>query len=62
MDKLKKWFKNPRNIVFTIVMIAVAIYGIVNNIFVEIVKVYLVMALFGLLLGYILYLVYKLRK
>ncbi|SEN89633.1 hypothetical protein SAMN04488505_11473 [Chitinophaga rupis] len=62
MVKLINWIKNPRNIVFIILMIVIAIYGIINNNLEIIIKVYIGMFLFGLLVGGIIYLVNKLFK
>jgi len=60
--KLINWFKNPRNIVFIILMIAVAIYGIIDNNLEIIAGVFVVVFLVGLLVGGLIYLARKLFK
>ncbi|MDQ0109560.1 disulfide bond formation protein DsbB [Chitinophaga terrae (ex Kim and Jung 2007)] len=62
MIKLINWFKNPRNIVFIILMVAVAIYGIIDNNLEIIAGVYVVAFLVGLLVGGLIYLARKLFK
>ena len=62
MVKLINWIKNPRNIVFIVLMIISTIYGIIDNNLVIIIKVYIGMFLFGLLVGGVIYLANKLFK
>jgi hypothetical protein len=62
MIKLINWFKNPRNIVFIVLMVAVAIYGIIDNNLEIIAGVYVVAFLVGLLVGGLIYLARKLFK
>lgn len=62
MTKLINWFKNPRNIVFVILMIAVAIYGVIDNNLEIIAGVYVVVFLIGLFIGGIIYLAKRFFK
>ncbi|TWF39722.1 hypothetical protein FHW36_105161 [Chitinophaga polysaccharea] len=62
MIKLINWFKNPRNIVFIILMIAVAIYGVIDNNLEIIAGVFVAVFLVGLLVGGLIYLARKLFK
>lgn len=62
MIKLINWFKNPRNIVFIILMIAVAIYGVIDNNLEIISGVFVAVFLVGLLVGRLIYLARKLFK
>lgn len=59
LTKLINWFKNPRNIIFIILMIIIAVYGIIDNNIEIIIKVYIGMFLFGLLVGGLIYLANK---
>ncbi len=56
MTKLIRWVKQPRNIVFIIGLSFVTIYGIVDNNLGIIIKVYIGMFFFGLLIGGLFYL------
>jgi hypothetical protein len=62
VNKLTNWIKNPKNIVFIILIIVIMIYGIINNNLVIVIKVYTIMFLFGLLVGGVIYLANKLFK
>lgn len=57
--KLINWFKAPRNIVFILLMVASAIYGVINDNLEIIAIVYAGCFLFGLLAGAVIYLVSK---
>lgn len=56
------WFKNPRNIIFILLLIAVAIYGISDNNLEIIAGVFGVVFLVGLLTGGLIYIFRKILK
>ena len=60
--KITYWLRQPRNIVFVIVLIIIGIYGIVNDNLDVIMKVYFVMFLFGLLVRGIIFLKNRFSK
>ncbi len=62
MGKLIGWIKQPKNIVFIILLTGVAIYGIMDNNLGIIIKVYITVFLFGLLIGGIFYLINNFLK
>lgn len=62
MGKLIHWIKQPENIVFIVLLIAVTIYGIIDDNLGIIIKVYIYAFLFGLLIKGAFYLINKYLK
>ncbi|RFS24666.1 hypothetical protein DVR12_05540 [Chitinophaga silvatica] len=60
--KLKKWFKNPRNIVFTILMTGVAIIAIKENAIEVYFMVFALLYLLGIIVGLLINLCHKFFK
>ena len=61
-DKIISWIKRPENLVLIILLIAVTIYGIIDDNLGIYIKVYVCLFLFGLLLRGFFYLIDKFLK